>query len=192
MIATQEPLFIADHLAIDFMNTAFGTTHPVEILNNDLAVYDWMSEAGIELEGMAKPDLKSKGELLSNALELRTIAYDLIMATKNGNQTDPRRLNTFLARGSSYYQIERNEEQRWDLKTHRHQSSSKDFLVPVAEAIADLIVNIDFSLVRKCECPDCTLWFYDRTKSHQRRWCDMAICGNRMKVAAFRARKKSE
>jgi predicted RNA-binding Zn ribbon-like protein len=62
--------------------------------------------------------------------------------------------------------------------------------VPVAEAVATLLAKGDFSLVRKCECPDCTLWFHDRTKSHHRRWCSMALCGNRMKVAAFRARQK--
>jgi predicted RNA-binding Zn ribbon-like protein len=62
--------------------------------------------------------------------------------------------------------------------------------VPVAEAVATLLAKGDFSLVRKCESPDCTLWFHDRTKSHHRRWCSMALCGNRMKVAAFRARQK--
>ncbi|NEJ40784.1 CGNR zinc finger domain-containing protein, partial [Rhizobium ruizarguesonis] len=37
---------------------------------------------------------------------------------------------------------------------------------------------------------DCTLFFLDTTKSHRRRWCSMALCGNRMKVAAFRSRKQ--
>nr|WP_254214234.1 CGNR zinc finger domain-containing protein [Burkholderia multivorans] len=32
------------------------------------------------------------------------------------------------------------------------------------------------------------LWFLDRTKSHRRRWCSKALCGNRQKVAAFRRR----
>jgi predicted RNA-binding Zn ribbon-like protein len=35
---------------------------------------------------------------------------------------------------------------------------------------------------------DCTLWSYDRTKAHQRRWCSMAICGNRAKARVHRAR----
>jgi predicted RNA-binding Zn ribbon-like protein len=191
MSTPRESLFIADHLALDFVNTAFGTTHPVEILSNDLAVYHWLIEAGIEVESMARPALKSEGELLSDALELRAIAYELIVSYKNGKEADPRELNSFLSRGSSYYQIELNDKQNWVLKTHRHHLSVKDFLTPIAEAIADLIANVDFSLVRQCECPDCTLWFYDSTKSHKRRWCDMAICGNRMKAAAYRARKKT-
>ena len=192
MSLPTEPLMIADHLALDFLNTTFGTTNRVEVINNDLEVYQWMIKAGIDVEKTTQSALNYKGELLSDALELRAIANDLIIATKNGIQTDPRRLNTFLAHGRSYYQVDLNEEKRWILKAHRHLLSSKELLTPIAEAIADLIVNADFSLVRQCECPDCTLWFYDRTKSHQRRWCDMAICGNRMKAAAFRARKKSE
>ncbi|WP_327229156.1 CGNR zinc finger domain-containing protein [Achromobacter xylosoxidans] len=34
--------------------------------------------------------------------------------------------------------------------------------------------------------------FHDKTKSHRRRRCSMALCGNRMKVAAFRSRQKAE
>jgi predicted RNA-binding Zn ribbon-like protein len=34
------------------------------------------------------------------------------------------------------------------------------------------------------------LWFFDRTKSHRRRWCSMAVCGNRHKAARFRASRR--
>ncbi|HEX8403835.1 MAG TPA: CGNR zinc finger domain-containing protein, partial [Duganella sp.] len=42
----------------------------------------------------------------------------------------------------------------------------------------------------QCEHPECILWFYDRTKSHKRRWCSMALCGNRYKAAQFRKRSQ--
>ncbi|MDX3854896.1 CGNR zinc finger domain-containing protein [Streptomyces sp. AK02-01A] len=40
---------------------------------------------------------------------------------------------------------------------------------------------------------DWLLWFYDRTKSHRRRWwwCSMETCGNRTKVRARRSRAAS-
>lgn len=190
MNTNLEPLLIADHLALDFLNTVFGKANPIELLNSDLQVGQWMIKAGIAVEGMFHPLLATKGELLRDALELRATAYELIIAAKSGKQIEMEKLNRFLARGSSYCQVERDEKQRWILKTRQRISSAQDLLIPIAEAIADLLVNADFSLVRKCENPDCTLWFYDRTKSHQRRWCDMAICGNRMKAAAFRARQK--
>ena len=66
---------------------------------------------------------------------------------------------------------------------------ARQLLAPLAEAAAHLLATADFTLVRKCEDHACTLWFLDRTKSHRRRWCSMALCGNRNKVAAFRQRQ---
>ncbi|MBE3603287.1 CGNR zinc finger domain-containing protein [bacterium] len=40
-------------------------------------------------------------------------------------------------------------------------------------------------LVRRCANPDWLLFFYDASKTHRRRWCDMRVCGNLMKVRAF-------
>jgi predicted RNA-binding Zn ribbon-like protein len=42
---------------------------------------------------------------------------------------------------------------------------------------------VPFTLVRKCEGTTCTLWFLDVSKAHARRWCSMAVCGNRAKAA---------
>jgi predicted RNA-binding Zn ribbon-like protein len=63
---------------------------------------------------------------------------------------------------------------------------------PIAEAAADLICNQDFRLIRSCGDSTCTLVFLDRTNAHTRRWCNMAVCGNRAKAAAYRARKGVE
>jgi predicted RNA-binding Zn ribbon-like protein len=62
-------------------------------------------------------------------------------------------------------------------------------LHPIAEAAAALICNRDFRLIRSCEGAVCTLVFLDRTKAHARRWCSMAVCGNRAKAAAHRAKR---
>lgn len=43
--------------------------------------------------------------------------------------------------------------------------------------------------MRHCSNPSCTLVFYDRGKNNRRRWCSMSACGNRHKVAHYRARK---
>jgi predicted RNA-binding Zn ribbon-like protein len=59
----------------------------------------------------------------------------------------------------------------------------------LTEQAAELLCHGDFTQVRQCEHPDCTLWFYDRTNAHRRRWCTMALCGNRHKVAEHRKRQ---
>lgn len=58
---------------------------------------------------------------------------------------------------------------------------------PVVD-VHDLVCHADFRLIRACEGTACTLMFLDRTKAHARRWCSMAVCGNRAKAAAHRAR----
>ena len=74
------------------------------------------------------------------------------------------------------------------LQRVRRWTAPEQLLQPLAEAIADLVCNEDFRLIRTCEGKACVLLFLDKTKSHARRWCSMALCGNRAKAAAHRAR----
>ena len=60
----------------------------------------------------------------------------------------------------------------------------------VAKAMADLVCSEVFSDVKGCEGHGCTLFFLDKTRARARRWCSMAICGNRAKQAAHRKRAK--
>lgn len=45
--------------------------------------------------------------------------------------------------------------------------------------------------LKVCRNPGCRWVFYDRSKNQARRWCEMAVCGNRAKAVRFRARRKS-
>jgi predicted RNA-binding Zn ribbon-like protein len=102
-------------------------------------------------------------------------------------------LNRILERDDSFGQIVVNDEERdgpSGLKwiDRRRWRSPESLLLPIAREIAHVICDEDFSLVRACEGHTCTLMFVDRTKSHRRRWCSMAVCGNRAKQAALRER----
>lgn len=46
--------------------------------------------------------------------------------------------------------------------------------------------------LRRCANPECGWAVWDATKSNTRVWCDSRTCGNKMKVRAFRARKRRE
>jgi predicted RNA-binding Zn ribbon-like protein len=72
----------------------------------------------------------------------------------------------------------------------RRIAKATAILAPVAEAFADLFAQGGRSLVRECEGEGCSLWFYDRTKAHRRRWCSMDLYGARAKAAAYRARNR--
>ena len=57
-------------------------------------------------------------------------------------------------------------------------------LVPVAEAARDG----SWERVKACRADDCKWAFYDRSRNRSGVWCDMAVCGNRAKVRAYRSR----
>jgi predicted RNA-binding Zn ribbon-like protein len=59
----------------------------------------------------------------------------------------------------------------------------------IATATMDIFRH-DPGRVRRCAGPTCVLLFLDVSKSGRRRWCDMAVCGNRAKVAAHHARAR--
>lgn len=73
-------------------------------------------------------------------------------------------------------------------KPHWILEKPRDLVVPLAHHAANFFATADYSAVRKCENPECILFFYDTSKNHSRRWCSMEMCGNRAKVAAFRDR----
>ena len=79
-----------------------------------------------------------------------------------------------------------------ELHTTRHWSSAESLLLPIAENLAQFICEENFSDVKACEGTSCTLMFADHTRRRARRWCSMAICGNRAKQAAHRERLKNQ
>jgi len=44
--------------------------------------------------------------------------------------------------------------------------------------------------IRQCDHPACVLWFHDSTRNGTRRWCSMAVCGNRAKARRHYDRAK--
>jgi predicted RNA-binding Zn ribbon-like protein len=44
--------------------------------------------------------------------------------------------------------------------------------------------------LKACENDECGWAFYDRSHSRRGRWCDMAVCGNRMKNRSLRTRQR--
>jgi predicted RNA-binding Zn ribbon-like protein len=61
----------------------------------------------------------------------------------------------------------------------------------IARDAAVLIGGPDAAAIRSCEEPRCRMLFLDRSRGRRRRWCSMAECGNRAKVAAHRERARA-
>jgi predicted RNA-binding Zn ribbon-like protein len=179
------PPVAADHPALDLLNTVANIDgKPLDSWTSDGDVQQWLIRIGWLVR--SAPQMQG---LLKPARALREIVRNLIIDRKAGTRIDPARLNAFLAKAPSHSELV-CDDGGLHVERRRHARTPEQVLVPVAEAAADLLAAGDFNLVRKCEDENCTMWFYDRTKSHRRRWCSMALCGNRHKVAAFRQRRQ--
>lgn len=190
MASKITPPFIASNLAIDFINTQFGVGgEQQECLDDDSSVIAWLQQAGALPQECESPP----PGIVHLARELRDNMRDLLISAQQGRATDPTVVNHVLERG---YPLEKIEWQptvsAFQKKTYHRNMESESLLQPVASALAQLLTEEDLQLVKECEASDCVLLFHDQTKSHRRRWCSMASCGNRMKAAAHRARKKTK
>ncbi|GGY41172.1 CGNR zinc finger domain-containing protein [Pseudoduganella albidiflava] len=178
------PPLLADHLALDLLNTeARADGAAVEFWHTGDDVLRWLARQGIVPAPGAPVD---PAALLAQARALRALARELVGRHKEGKPADAGALNAYLHAYLSAPHLARDREGRLVLGRVPRGDTIAALLGPVAEAVAQLLADGDFALVRQCEHPDCVLWFYDRTKAHKRRWCSMALCGNRHKAAQFR------
>jgi predicted RNA-binding Zn ribbon-like protein len=61
----------------------------------------------------------------------------------------------------------------------------------LAQSVSDILLSPDAARVRTCAVDTCRWLFLDTSKSHTRRWCNMKVCGNRVKARRFQARRDS-
>jgi predicted RNA-binding Zn ribbon-like protein len=197
-------IFLGNHTALDFLNSiASPVDVPIEWLGNGDAFIDWLHQAGlIPQEALcALSHNAGPGEIDAAAAQARALRewFRGFVHKHRGKPLSPAALeelepiNRILASDERHSQIvltaKREEKPSpFSLVEKRKWQASGALLIPIAEAIAQLVSEEDFTYVKACEGPVCTVLFLDNTRRHARRWCSMAICGNRAKVAAFRAR----
>jgi predicted RNA-binding Zn ribbon-like protein len=216
--ARPPPFFIADHLGLDFLNTiAVPVDTEVEWLTSGEDLLAWLEQAQLVPHHVLDSLRKSggRGELDAIAVQARALRdwFKRFVQKHMGKplrasalrQLEP--LNQLLARDAEFGQITvrgRLDDQEVDhgreegaisglaWRPQRRWHSPESLLFPIARSLADLICAEDFTYVKACEGPSCTLLFVDRTRAHGRRWCSMAVCGNRAKQAAYRERAQEE
>ncbi len=183
---------LGDHLAMDLLNTqACRDGELIDYWKSGDDVLRWLARYGVV------PPMQSgsidRAELLAQAMALRALAHRLITARMEGKAArDVADLNQYLHPYLSAPHLEQGSAGQLALTRSARGDAIASLLGPVAEAVAQLLVEANFALVKQCEHPDCVLRFFDRTKAHKRRWCSMALCGNRHKAAQFRKRTNDE
>ena len=179
---------VGDHLALDLLNTeALSQGQVIDHFESAEDVHRWLVRQGVASAGEHTPS-----DLLQRGRDLRNAVRKAIAARKAGEPFDVQPLNVHLEAYLTSPRLQRDTSGGLAMTHVPVSGTAASLLGPVAEAAAHLLADGDFALVRQCEHPDCILWFYDRTKSHKRRWCSMAQCGNRQKAARFRNRSATQ
>jgi predicted RNA-binding Zn ribbon-like protein len=199
-------IFIADSLALDFLNSvATPVDAPVDWLDSGDGLLEWLAQAKL-VPADALNDLKARampGELDKVADQARVLRkwFRGFVRKHMGRRLPPKALrelgplNKLLQHDETFNQISRHrerDEDRLELLVVRRWRSAESFLLPIGEALAKFVCEEDLARVKACEGHSCTLVFADRTRRRVRRWCSMAICGNRAKQAAHRERLKKK
>jgi predicted RNA-binding Zn ribbon-like protein len=68
---------------------------------------------------------------------------------------------------------------------------ARDIGAATVTALLRAMARPGWPRVKACRGDDCRWVYVDRSRNTSRRWCDMANCGNRAKVATFRARHRT-
>jgi predicted RNA-binding Zn ribbon-like protein len=182
---------------VDFANTVYAPGNPGGALGgfDDIVAFLEASEAVSSgearcLRARARTGPRRARIALSRALALREVLRGILAALVAGEPV--RRpwvefLNGILRSDPGYAQLVARED-GWSLAPMVSGGDPLGALVPIARSAAELIQEGPGASVRKCANPKCVLYFYDASPTGQRRWCSMAVCGNRMKVAAHARR----
>lgn len=99
-------------------------------------------------------------------------------------------VNDLLSDAHALPQLVQHDDWGYHLHATPSQAPLADRMaVEAAMAFVDVVRQGELDRLRVCDADDCEDVLVDLSKNHSRRYCSNA-CGNRMNVAAFRARSR--
>jgi predicted RNA-binding Zn ribbon-like protein len=206
--ASKRPpaIFVADARGLDFLNSvATPVDAEIDWIDDGDGLLAWLEQAQLvpadTLETLRTQAMPNEFDnVAAQARSLREWFRGFVRQRKGRplrseylSELEP--LNRLLERDEGFGRIvarDHDHASGLEFRTMRRWRSPEALLLPVGEALAKFVCEEDFSNVKACEGPACTLMFADHTRGHARRWCSMAICGNRAKQAAHRVRLKMQ
>jgi predicted RNA-binding Zn ribbon-like protein len=197
-------MFLADAAALDFLNSiATPIDEPVDWIDDGAGWLEWLKQAGwVESEILQRLQAQAMpGELEMVATQARSLRewFRGFVVKYKGKPLDASALaeleplNRLLERDEKFTRIalQDGDSPKLAWQFQRRWRGPDSLLLPLGEVLAEFVCTEDFSDVKCCEGPSCTLMFVDHTRGRKRRWCSMAVCGNRVKAAAHRERQKN-
>jgi predicted RNA-binding Zn ribbon-like protein len=175
----QDWWFDAGSVAIDFAY-AGGFANGPESLTTPDGLTAWLSARFPELEGDATDRELADAQALQQALARLVIA---VGTGATGPPEDIDVLNLFAATPDIPPALPGGTRQ-----AGRSRARVGQCLSAITRDAIDVFSAENAQRVRECAADDCSLIFFDESRSNNRRWCSMQRCGNRAKVRAHRER----
>jgi predicted RNA-binding Zn ribbon-like protein len=135
-----------------------------------------------EVGRLAPDDVTAVRSVRARFTEVFTAGDDASAATM---------LNTMIAEAGTTPRLTDHDGYDWHVHYFAPGASLADHLAAdCGMALAFLIVAGERERLRRCDAPDCRRAFVDLSRNRSRRYCDSRTCGNRLHVAAYRARRR--
>lgn len=198
-----EPVFdlSAGALCLDFANTVSdrGGAAPIERLRSYADLVAWARQAGVASavaaaglarRGARRPEAAARA--LAAAIALREALFRLFAASAAGEAPPAAALATLNERlPGALGQLRVTAAAgglgwRWAAAPGALDS----IVAPVVHSAAELLTGADLAAVRECAAASCRWLFLDRSRNRSRRWCDMKVCGNRVKARRHYRRRR--
>jgi predicted RNA-binding Zn ribbon-like protein len=179
--------FDSGRLCLDLLATVGAglSPDPVERLDSPQRLAEWLTGSGLAPPGQALPvDQNWAAEFRA----LRTLIGTVVRAELVG-QARPaalRMLNQLAATPSPAIQVVRVEGTL--RRALRKPITCAAMAAAVCQDAIDLLTGPDRALMRTCADGSCAMVYLDTSRGGRRQWCSSALCGNRRRVAQYRAR----
>ncbi|MGA9858289.1 MAG: CGNR zinc finger domain-containing protein [Solirubrobacteraceae bacterium] len=178
-MSSEPPLNL--QLVIDFVNTRDLETGVDEIATpNELA--GWLAARRLTPAGAPLPSLTEHAD----AVALREALRAVLRSHTDGGEAPgaAEQLDRAAQRGAVSMHFGADGAVTVAPRASDFAGTLGLLLVPVAQAA----FSGSWERVKACGADDCRWAFYDQSRNRSGRWCDMAVCGNRTKVRAYRAK----
>jgi len=190
---------VAGHVVPDFVNTLnwrFRPSGSEELLNHYADLLRFSEQSGLltslEARKLAAGDLVRKKRILSSTKNLRECLAAILYAIAAGQAPRIEDVRTFSTFARTVRETEDLEwcVSRLQWKANKHRTNGLDTpFRKLASAALDLLTSDELNKLSACSNPECRWLFLDGSKNKGRRWCDMKLCGNRIKARRYRGRQ---
>ncbi|MBB3662167.1 MULTISPECIES: CGNR zinc finger domain-containing protein [Prauserella salsuginis group] len=173
--------FVSGDPALDLAATiGYRRTEPVDLVQGPADLERWV-RACEELPAEIAADLES----FDAAITLREAVYSLALARTRGHPFDPGDVEVLNAAANGPALALELVNDGMCIT-----GGIRAALAHVARSGITVLADAT-TPIKECARPECTRLYLDRSRGARRTWCGMAECGNRVKAAAYRARRRA-